>query len=103
MSTSNNAKRNVIKPMEGGKQDSTTSDNPEHVINGIRIGSEPDSSKIVTVQASNGKTGETQELSYTNYKVIGNGSFGVVFQAKIIETGENTAIKKVLQDKRFKV
>jgi glycogen synthase kinase 3 beta len=87
----------------GGKQASTTSDNPAHVINGIRIGSEPDSSKVVTVQASNGKTGETQELSYTNYKVIGNGSFGVVFQARIIETGENTAIKKVLQDKRFKV
>lgn len=36
-------------------------------------------------------------------KVIGNGSFGVVFQAKLCETGELVAIKKVLQDKRFKV
>lgn len=35
-------------------------------------------------------------------KVIGNGSFGVVFQAKLCETGELVAIKKVLQDKRFK-
>jgi glycogen synthase kinase 3 beta len=35
--------------------------------------------------------------------VIGNGSFGVVFEAKIVETGETVAIKKVLQDKRFKV
>jgi hypothetical protein len=64
---------------------------------------EPDSSKIVSVVANDGKTGESRELSYTNYKVIGNGSFGVVFQAKLVDTGELTAIKKVLQDKRFKV
>ena len=35
-------------------------------------------------------------------QVIGNGSFGVVYQAKLVETGEMVAIKKVLQDKRFK-
>ncbi|XP_050539505.1 glycogen synthase kinase-3 beta isoform X2 [Daktulosphaira vitifoliae] len=34
--------------------------------------------------------------------VIGNGSFGVVYQAKLCDTGEMVAIKKVLQDKRFK-
>ena len=34
--------------------------------------------------------------------MIGNGSFGVVYQAKLVETGEMVAIKKVLQDKRFK-
>jgi glycogen synthase kinase 3 beta len=56
----------------------------------------------VLVQANDGRTGEPIELSYTNYKVIGNGSFGVVFQAKVVETGDYTAIKKVLQDKRFK-
>merc|ERR1739842_250271 len=43
-----------------------------------------------------------QEVSYMDTKVIGNGSFGVVFQAKLCETGELVAIKKVLQDKRFK-
>ena len=46
------------------------------------------------------------EISYSNCKVIGNGSFGVVFQAKIVGSareGEDIAIKKVLQDKRFKV
>ena len=58
---------------------------------------------MITVLANDGKTGESTELSYTNYKVIGNGSFGVVFQAKLIENGEYAAIKKVLQDKRFKV
>lgn len=44
-----------------------------------------------------------QEVSYTDTKVIGNGSFGVVYQAKLCETSELVAIKKVLQDKRFKV
>lgn len=44
-----------------------------------------------------------QEVSYTDLKVIGNGSFGVVFQAKLVDTDELVAIKKVLQDKRFKV
>lgn len=34
--------------------------------------------------------------------VLGNGSFGVVFEATIQETGQVVAIKKVLQDKRFK-
>lgn len=64
---------------------------------------EPDSTKVVAVQANDGKSGDPMELSYTNYKVIGNGSFGVVFQAKLIESGDYAAIKKVLQDKRFKV
>lgn len=43
-----------------------------------------------------------QVIRYLTERVVGNGSFGVVFQAKCIETGETVAIKKVLQDKRFK-
>ena len=34
--------------------------------------------------------------------MIGHGSFGAVFLAKVVETDEMVAIKKVLQDKRFK-
>jgi glycogen synthase kinase 3 beta len=65
-----------------------------------------DPHKVVKVVASDGKSGETREISYSNCKVIGNGSFGVVFQAKIVgspKENEDIAIKKVLQDKRFKV
>ena len=57
---------------------------------------------IVTVTATSGETGKNHELSYTDSKVIGNGSFGVVFQAKLVDCGDVVAIKKVLQDKRFK-
>ena len=46
--------------------------------------------------------GGTQTISYSAEKVIGNGSFGVVFKAVVVQTGEVVAIKKVLQDKRFK-
>jgi len=42
-------------------------------------------------------------MQYTQCKIVGNGSFGVVFQTKISPSGEDAAIKRVLQDKRFKV
>lgn len=67
-----------------------------------------DPTKIVKVEASDGKSGEGREIAYTNCKIIGNGSFGVVFQARLVQgqapgTDDQIAIKKVLQDKRFKV
>ncbi|VAH10351.1 unnamed protein product [Triticum turgidum subsp. durum] len=43
-----------------------------------------------------------RSVSYIAEHVVGTGSFGVVFQAKCRETGEVVAIKKVLQDKRYK-
>ncbi|OIV99245.1 hypothetical protein TanjilG_06550 [Lupinus angustifolius] len=50
-----------------------------------------------------GKNGEPkQTISYMAERVVGTGSFGVVFQAKCLETGEAVAIKKVLQDRRYK-
>ncbi|KAK8397239.1 hypothetical protein O3P69_004744 [Scylla paramamosain] len=62
-----------------------------------------DGNKITTVIATPGQGSDRpQEVSYMDTKVIGNGSFGVVFQAKLCDTGELVAIKKVLQDKRFK-
>ncbi|KAA8519627.1 hypothetical protein F0562_013928 [Nyssa sinensis] len=50
-----------------------------------------------------GKNGEPkQTISYMAERVVGKGSFGIVFQAKCLETGEPVAIKKVLQDRRYK-
>ncbi|KAK8397236.1 hypothetical protein O3P69_004744 [Scylla paramamosain] len=69
---------------------------------GMKISSK-DGNKITTVIATPGQGSDRpQEVSYMDTKVIGNGSFGVVFQAKLCDTGELVAIKKVLQDKRFK-
>jgi len=66
--------------------------------------SDKDGSKVTTVLATAGQGNDRpQEVSYTDAKVIGNGSFGVVYQAKLVESSELVAIKKVLQDKRFKV
>ncbi|CAG9323803.1 unnamed protein product [Blepharisma stoltei] len=41
-------------------------------------------------------------FTYNPDRVIGNGSFGMVYQATIAETGETVAIKKVFQDRRYK-
>lgn len=65
-----------------------------------------DPHKVVEVIASDGKSGESRKIQYSDCKVIGNGSFGVVFQARLVgapKETESIAIKKVLQDKRFKV
>ncbi len=43
-----------------------------------------------------------QNFTYTATQIVGSGSFGVVYQATIAETGEVVAIKKVFQDKRYK-
>ncbi|XP_034709185.1 shaggy-related protein kinase theta-like [Vitis riparia] len=53
-----------------------------------------------TIGGRNGQPKQT--VSYMAERVVGTGSFGVVFQAKCLETGEAVAIKKVLQDKRYK-
>ncbi|KAM7508687.1 hypothetical protein LguiA_019140 [Lonicera macranthoides] len=49
-----------------------------------------------------GRNGQPKTMSYMAQRVVGTGSFGVVFQAKCLETSELVAIKKVLQDKRYK-
>jgi len=58
--------------------------------------------EVVKEKVQDGLTGETRDIQYTQCKIVGNGSFGVVFQTKLIPSGEDAAIKRVLQDKRFK-
>mmetsp|Transcript_56360 Transcript_56360/g.123489 ORF Transcript_56360/g.123489 Transcript_56360/m.123489 type:complete len:354 (-) Transcript_56360:138-1199(-) len=43
-----------------------------------------------------------RSFTYNAERVIGNGSFGIVYAAQVVETGETVAIKKVFQDKRYK-
>ncbi|KAJ2092889.1 glycogen synthase kinase 3 [Coemansia sp. RSA 487] len=61
-----------------------------------------DPRKVNRGMAHDARTNEETEIVYTNCKIVGNGSFGVVFQAELVPSGEQVAIKKVLQDKRFK-
>ncbi|XP_032386018.1 glycogen synthase kinase-3 beta isoform X2 [Etheostoma spectabile] len=69
----------------------------------MKVSRDKDGGKVTTVVATPGQGPDRpQEVSYTDTKVIGNGSFGVVYQAKLCDSGEMVAIKKVLQDKRFK-
>ncbi|KAI6235669.1 Protein kinase domain-containing protein [Aphelenchoides besseyi] len=56
----------------------------------------------VNVALPNGGPDRDLEIQYADGRIIGNGSFGVVYMAKVVNTNENVAIKKVLQDKRFK-
>lgn len=58
-----------------------------------------------TTQAQRGGSSASSdvEITYTDLQVIGNGSFGVVFQARLVNEDCKVAIKKVFQDKRFKV
>ncbi|KAI3985393.1 hypothetical protein MKX01_033707 [Papaver californicum] len=68
------------------------------VVNGN--GTETGQIITTTIGGRNGQPKQT--ISYMAERVVGTGSFGVVFQAKCLETGEAVAIKKVLQDKRYK-
>ena len=61
------------------------------------------STEVICEKVQDGLTGEPREIQYTHCKIVGNGSFGVVFQTKLSPSGEDAAIKRVLQDKRFKV
>jgi serine/threonine protein kinase len=58
--------------------------------------------KESTSDSTNAKNEKKSEYTYTATQIIGSGSFGVVYQATIAETGEVVAIKKVFQDKRYK-
>lgn len=67
-----------------------------------------DGRKVQTTQAHRGDAAatandeQTEEISYTDVQVVGNGSFGVVYKATLVGEERTVAIKKVFQDKRFK-
>lgn len=106
-------KKDIIDPLSkdnmSGRQRTTSLVDPTGKNNspgnhgGFRITRDKDGGKITSVFATTGSyPDQAEEISYSDTKVIGNGSFGVVYQAKIVDSTEKIAIKKVLQDKRFK-
>jgi glycogen synthase kinase 3 beta len=58
--------------------------------------------EIVTENVNNGHTGQIETIQYTQSQMVGHGSFGVVFQTQILPSNEIAAMKRVLQDKRYK-
>jgi serine/threonine protein kinase len=53
-------------------------------------------------EPTGGEIPNGDKKTYNAQKIVGNGTFGVVFKATVAETGETVAIKKVFQDKRYK-
>ncbi|KAB5560710.1 hypothetical protein DKX38_005667 [Salix brachista] len=86
-----------------GRNSSVTIDlDGEEMTTRVADGNDPVTGHIISTTIG-GKNGEPkQTISYMAERVVGTGSFGVVFQAKCLETGETVAIKKVLQDRRYK-
>merc|ERR1719504_523210 len=59
--------------------------------------------KIASDKDAAGKdSARRASFTYNAERVLGSGSFGIVYQAQVVETGESVAIKKVFQDKRYK-
>jgi len=64
--------------------------------------SHPELKKIIVQDFTRKGTTEKKAMTFAGEKFAGNGAFGVVYQTKIVETGEIVAVKKVFQDKRYK-
>ncbi|KAL0866152.1 hypothetical protein Bca101_045270 [Brassica carinata] len=79
-----------------------TGDEDKDKDGGIIKGNGAESGRIITTTKKGLNDQRDKTISYRAEHVIGTGSFGVVFQAKCLETEEKVAIKKVLQDKRYK-
>lgn len=48
------------------------------------------------------KRDENRKYEYSIENVVGRGCFGIVFKAKITDSGEIVAIKKVIEEKKYK-
>jgi glycogen synthase kinase 3 beta len=84
-----------------GDKATTLEDEPDLVYEGAYGEYDPATSHQ-TIRSWAGSGNNKRIKSFSTEKVVGNGSFGVVFLASSHETGEKVAIKKVLQDRRFK-
>nr|TKR75315.1 shaggy-related protein kinase theta-like isoform X2 [Populus alba] len=84
------------------RDEKTTIHDEKEVEAAIVSGNGTETGQIIATKVG-GRNGQPkQTISYMAEHMVGTGSFGVVYQAKCLETGEAVAIKKVLQDKRYK-
>nr|AFK41443.1 unknown [Medicago truncatula] len=84
------------------KDDKSKNNNEKDMEATVVNGNGTETGQIITTSIG-GRDGQPKRIiSYMAERVVGTGSFGVVYQAKCVETGESVAIKKVLQDKRYK-
>lgn len=91
----NNEKKNAA-PTSAPKKPDNLSENMEAMkIQASKAGTNESKSE-------RSRSSKEEKRAYAAERVIGNGSFGVVYQATVIATGQTVAIKKVLQDRRFK-
>lgn len=80
----------------------TQSEQQERVPEGRITEGEDSTGNAVIMETKITKPQGCQSVTYTTEKIVGTGSFGVVYKATCVETGETVAVKKVLQDRRFK-
>mmetsp|Transcript_26759 Transcript_26759/g.52738 ORF Transcript_26759/g.52738 Transcript_26759/m.52738 type:complete len:396 (-) Transcript_26759:145-1332(-) len=91
--------RRSKKEQEQKDATSKPGDSLGHALQGMQI---QDKSGTGSGSRNSSGGGKEEKRAYAAERVIGNGSFGVVYQATVIATGMTVAIKKVLQDRRFK-
>lgn len=87
----------------GGRRTTLHDDAPSSQIEGNSESSgRTGNSKAYEITQEDRNDMRTDTVNYDAQRMIGHGSFGAVFLAKVVETDEVVAIKKVLQDRRFK-
>ncbi|KDE09254.1 CMGC/GSK protein kinase [Microbotryum lychnidis-dioicae p1A1 Lamole] len=66
-------------------------------------GQKIDPTRVYTIEATSVQTGQKTRLQYTDCKISGHGSFGVVVAARLIDGDVGrVALKRTKQDRRFK-
>lgn len=110
MSYPTKGKRNSESTSKSGKGKRSRKQEKGGNASGADDGALTSSLSAMRLSGSSGKrkdahsslTIEANGFTYVTDRIAGNGSFGVVFQATCTTTNQVVAIKKVLQDKRFK-
>ncbi|ESW96072.1 hypothetical protein KL918_000019 [Ogataea parapolymorpha] len=58
--------------------------------------------QVIAVEVRDGHTGALSNIEYAQKSMVGHGSFGYVYQITLLHDNSKAAIKRVLQDKRYK-